>query len=663
MKTRLLAAAIVAFTVTAHPTAFPQAPVPAPPAQAAPATGAVSGVITDASTHKPIEGVNIQLGPPPSRVGRLMNEFTDEHGRFAFTDVSPGNYFINAIKAGYADGHFAAGVLGASGGTIAIADAEWFSEANIEMPRLGSIGGRVIDESGEPVAGAFVRVLSRFMLAGNPQLASGPAARTDDLGEYRIPGLVAGNYIVMAPSVQHSVPVAASVADIEGLSADQLAAQEAQAMRSGVAAPARRNGGELVDGLTALILGNYLTPPAPLDGHLRVYAQVFYPGVTTIDASQPVQVGAGDEKSGIDLRLQPVRASRVSGRLQGVDNFAGYVVRLLPAGLDDLGTGSEAATAMVAADGSFVFLGVPAGRYTLMAPGSSFEYTLRRAAVGVRDESLPATPGLGRGGSSGGSVGGVPGIASNSVLPNTIKDERAGFARLPIVVGESDLTNLTVPLQRFAAIHGQVIFEDISGPPPSVSMEISGANGSAALGVHFVAPGRPADPSARSAPFTAPMMAPGEYTLRMFNGGLTIKSIAVDGADYSRKPFPLAAGQESALTLTLTGKLIKLSGVVRDAKGMAVPQASVIAFPIDRSLWTNYGVSPTWIRPSVGTNTGGYSLTSIRAGEYYLVGVDLAHINAWVDPAFLASAIPFATRVSLDWGDAKTIDVTLMVKQ
>ena len=101
----------------AHTTASIQGP-PSPQARPAlsPGTGAVSGVITDATTHQPIEGVNIQLGPPPSRVGRMANEFTDERGRFAFIDVSPGTYFINAIKAGYGDGHFAAGVLGAGGG-------------------------------------------------------------------------------------------------------------------------------------------------------------------------------------------------------------------------------------------------------------------------------------------------------------------------------------------------------------------------------------------------------------------------------------------------------------------------------------------------------------------------------------------------------------------
>ena len=54
-------------------------------------TGAVSGVVLDATTHQPIEGVNIQLGPPPQAPAtRLPNTFTDERGRFVFTSVGPG---------------------------------------------------------------------------------------------------------------------------------------------------------------------------------------------------------------------------------------------------------------------------------------------------------------------------------------------------------------------------------------------------------------------------------------------------------------------------------------------------------------------------------------------------------------------------------------------
>jgi hypothetical protein len=54
---------------------------------------------------------------------------------------------------------------------------------------------------------------------------------------------------------------------------------------------------------------------------------------------------------------------------------------------------------------------------------------------------------------------------------------------------------------------------------------------------------------------------------------------------------------------------------------------------------------------------------TLTAGDYYLVGVDAAHWNAFTDPAFLTSLVPAATRVSLNWGDTRTVDVPYVAKR
>jgi hypothetical protein len=48
----------------------------------------------------------------------------------------------------------------------------------------------------------------------------------------------------------------------------------------------------------------------------------------------------------------------------------------------------------------------------------------------------------------------------------------------------------------------------------------------------------------------------------------------------------------------------------------------------------------------------------LPAGEYFLVAVKSEQIDAWMDPQFLAAASLRATRVTLAWGDKKTLDVT-----
>jgi hypothetical protein len=635
-----------------------------PPAAQAPAAGAVSGVVIEAVTHRPIEGVNIQLGPPPRGGARLGNQLTDEKGRFVFTNVGAGTYFINASKGGYGEGHYGPGAMGALGGNIILTEGQWFKTANVEMVKLGAIGGTVLDERGEPAVGAYVRVLKQIMVAGQPQLAAGPAARTDDRGEYRIANLLPGKYYITVPSVQHSVPASVSAADLEGVTAEQLAAVDPSAVRrDGLSA--RRNGGAIVDATTALILGNYLTPPPPVNGRTQAYPIVFYPGALALSGAAPVDLSSGGDKSGLDLTLQPMPAVRVSGRLDGPpDAYANYVLRLMPAGLEDLGNSSEAATTIVRPDGSFTFLNVPAGAYTLIASQSTFEFALRAASVGLRDPSLPLTPGVGRGGSgvSGGMVSSAStGVTYNTSAPTVVAHDHGGYARTPVSVGAADLAGLVVPLQRTVTLRGQIAYEDLTGPPPTFSADLSPANGSPALGVRSFSANPGSAPGSANA-FTLPGLLPGEYVLRI-NTTTTVKSIVVDGEDSSRRPIVLKNGQDAAVVVTLTGKVIKLTGTIRDAGGAAVPQAAAILFPADKTLWTNYGINPTWIRPSVGSSNGTYQIANIKAGDYYVVGVEGVMSNAWQDPAFLESASASATRVTFDWGDAKVVDLKVMVKR
>ncbi len=112
---------------------------------------------------------------------------SDSKGRFVFADLpAVDRYYLEASKPGYvADGLARPGRL-LPEAPFPLADAEWIADANFVMQRLSAISGTVIDERGEPVVNVPVRVLTRIPVAGTMQLASGPAARTDDRGVYRV---------------------------------------------------------------------------------------------------------------------------------------------------------------------------------------------------------------------------------------------------------------------------------------------------------------------------------------------------------------------------------------------------------------------------------------------------------------------------------------------
>jgi hypothetical protein len=96
---------------------------------------------------------------------------------------------------------------------------------------------------------------------------------------------------------------------------------------------------------------------------------------------------------------------------------------------------------------------------------------------------------------------------------------------------------------------------------------------------------------------------------------------------------------------------------VRDRTGPA--PAAVIAFPVDRERWLNYSWEPRLFRTTQAGSTGAYRLRQLPEGEYYLIAVDTARVDAWTDPKFLAAAVPLASRVSITWGDKKVQDLTV----
>jgi len=110
----------------------------------------VSGTVTDAETGKPVQKfsmavtANAQLGTIPSK---LRQRFHDENGRFHYTDVAPGNMYVLAEAKGYAGGRF---------GPIAISVGQHVEDVVVRMMRGATLRGRVVEEGGDPVAGARV---------------------------------------------------------------------------------------------------------------------------------------------------------------------------------------------------------------------------------------------------------------------------------------------------------------------------------------------------------------------------------------------------------------------------------------------------------------------------------------------------------------------------
>src|SRR5580765_5336793 len=171
----------------------------------APTTGAISGVVMDGATGKPIGGATVSFWSFDTQDPRSYPQsmLTDPKGRFVFLHL-PRTDGCNlfASKSGYADGGLTPGHGFDLDPAMPLKEGEWVPNVTVTLWRNGGISGRIVDEANEPIVGIPVRALRVIMAAGMPHVAAGPIGRTDDRGIYRIASLPPGKYLVMVPSVQ-----------------------------------------------------------------------------------------------------------------------------------------------------------------------------------------------------------------------------------------------------------------------------------------------------------------------------------------------------------------------------------------------------------------------------------------------------------------------------
>jgi hypothetical protein len=589
-----------------------------------------------------IEGVGA-----PANQSRVV--FSDAKGRFVFSRLPPSNrYVISASRMGYVSredrGPWST-IEPSRPIRLALADRQWRSDVQVELFRPAVITGRVVDERGEPVVGAYVQTHALFHLAGRAQYATAPGSRTDDRGEYRITGLAPARYIVSVPYVAGAVPAATpNRARAPTTPTDQLESALA------------------LDGGVRLILGRFpaLPPPGP-DGRLRAYRTIFHPRADAPASAVSVEVSYGDERTGIDFRLEPVATSRISGVVDGpAEARTGLVLRLMIAGHEGLGFSGETASAVVAPDGRFTFVGVPAGRYTIVASRRLATYTYSDAGfpIAVRAPA-PRPPGFVM---SSGESADVPLAPPGTRAVTQLARGDQGYSGIePVAVDREDVNGVVVTLRRGVTLSGRVIW-DAPSPPEFASivgqpLSAEPADGSLlSTGTGRTSPGDP------GGAFAIAGLEIGEYFLRARNfPGWIAKSIVSGGRDYLDRPFDTSSGLDvSDIEITVTSKGAAIEGRVSDARGTpAGDGAAVIIFPVAREQWTSYGVTPPRIRSVRTTQTGTCVIDSLPAGDYFLVAVDAAQAGAWTDPAFFERASASAARVSVDWGERRPVSLTL----
>ena len=195
---------------------FLGAPVRSASQQPPAAPGAiVRGRLVAADTNLPFGDATVSLQPlssPPPQPGREKMEWmtgqvaaaVDAEGRFEFPDVRAGSYRIVATPVQtamrYVQGFYPEAVPDGPR-SFRVSAGQAPAEIVVLLPRGAAISGRVVDEHGAPQS--YVSVNVRESRAGGRThapagFAASLGARTDDNGSFRLFGLQAGEYIVVA---------------------------------------------------------------------------------------------------------------------------------------------------------------------------------------------------------------------------------------------------------------------------------------------------------------------------------------------------------------------------------------------------------------------------------------------------------------------------------
>ena len=297
----------------------------------------IRGRVVSATTGAAVRRASIVAVYVPERgVEAARNAQTDDNGTFEFRDLPAGRWTLRASKTGYIEQQFGQRSAFATTDPIVLADGQQFV-ADFRLSRGGAIAGRVLDEFGEPLAGANVTALRIQNTAQGPKTTrTGTSVPSDDNGAYRIYNLPPGQYYVSvndpsARMVVFSPDGNAGVVRIEAESVVRIADRASGETRTS-------------------------------------YAPTYYPGTVTIADAQRISLGLGEEQPGINLSIIPARAARIAGRVIGSN---GQPIRATVSLQSRLGQAFSPSGGRNGSgtDGTFTLTNIPPGSYVLNVLG------------------------------------------------------------------------------------------------------------------------------------------------------------------------------------------------------------------------------------------------------------------------------------------------------
>src|ERR1700740_2122869 len=150
------------------------------------AKASLEGSVIKEPAGEPLKKAIVELISENQEEGGNYTATSDQKGHFRIADIQPGRYKLFVERTGYMEvgkkGRRSEGVI------LSFEAGQTLKDQTLKMLPAAIIMGRVLDEDGDPMANVEITLLRRRASVFEPN----GSAQTNDLGEYRIGGLLAG---------------------------------------------------------------------------------------------------------------------------------------------------------------------------------------------------------------------------------------------------------------------------------------------------------------------------------------------------------------------------------------------------------------------------------------------------------------------------------------
>jgi hypothetical protein len=356
------------------------------------------------------------------------------------------------------------------------------------------------------------------------------------------------------------------------------------------------------------------------------YAPSFYPGVTSALYALPVALDRGDA-IGVDFSFQSDPAAHVAGTVRDSTGAPVHGGVLMAVSQRSGSIMLEPKLAMTSADGAFAFENVPPGDYVVQAVSQLAGY--------VRPAPAPDTP----------------------PTPPPVE-----FGMQYVTVTDADPATVVLRTSPGALLRGRLNAE---GPasiqlPPSLTVypvptdfDLSPLTGSGAAGLTMKPDG--------SFEVTG-VTGPRRFALMGKVDGWYVKGARVGRVEAMDTPFDfgMAAREFDNIEIVVSPSPATISGSVARRGGAAVADCAVLLFSTDSQRWYRFSQALRLERPSQDRE---FRIASLPPGSYYLVALsdssDLITSGSWREPATLEKLRPLATRVTVQEGELRVVNLEL----